>query len=196
MNKDEALNMAIEAMDYLSAVVQRQLSTKSKQEYSLVLYKDAINACKEALEQNDNLLTIAYMSGVAEGKSKALEALKMAGYELDGVIADVEKFDGFDDVCLQTIKRVRSTIEEALATNKESSLVQPAQEHNFCSRCGKRASKDLNQIHTCTPPQALEQPAWQGLTADELEDIKDNSKEGWYQLVRNVEQALKEKNHG
>jgi hypothetical protein len=35
---------------------------------------------------------------------------------------------------------------------------------------------------------------WQGLTADELEDIKDNSKEGWYQLVRNVEQALKEKN--
>ena len=38
------------------------------------------------------------------------------------------------------------------------------------------------------------QPAWQGLTADELEDIKDNSKEGWYQLVRNVEQALKEKN--
>ena len=51
MNKDEALKMAIEAMDYLSAVVQRQLSTKSKQEYSLVLYKDAINACKEALEQ-------------------------------------------------------------------------------------------------------------------------------------------------
>jgi hypothetical protein len=35
---------------------------------------------------------------------------------------------------------------------------------------------------------------WQGLTADELEDIKDNSKEGWYQLVRNVEQALRERN--
>ena len=33
------------------------------------------------------------------------------------------------------------------------------QEHNFCSRCGKRASKDPNHIHTCTPPQALEQPA-------------------------------------
>jgi hypothetical protein len=43
--------MTIEAMDYLSAVVQRQLSTKSKQKYSLVLYKDAINACKVALEQ-------------------------------------------------------------------------------------------------------------------------------------------------
>ena len=31
-------------------------------------------------------------------------------------------------------------------------LEQPAQERNFCSRCGKRASKDLNSIHTCTPP--------------------------------------------
>lgn len=26
---------------------------------------------------------------------------------------------------------------------------QPAQERNFCSRCGKRT----NEIHTCTPPQ-------------------------------------------
>jgi hypothetical protein len=34
----------------------------------------------------------------------------------------------------------------------KEALEQPAQEHNFCSRCGKRASKDLNQIHTCTPP--------------------------------------------
>ena len=28
-------------------------------------------------------------------------------------------------------------------------LTQPAQERNFCSRCGKRT----NDIHTCTPPQ-------------------------------------------
>ena len=34
----------------------------------------------------------------------------------------------------------------------EEALERPAQERNFCSRCGKRASKDLNQIHTCTPP--------------------------------------------
>jgi hypothetical protein len=26
------------------------------------------------------------------------------------------------------------------------------QERNFCSRCGKR-TKDLTNIHTCTPPQ-------------------------------------------
>jgi hypothetical protein len=42
------------------------------------------------------------------------EALKMAGYDLDGVIADVEKFDGFDNVCLETIKRVRNVIAETL----------------------------------------------------------------------------------
>jgi len=48
------------------------------------------------------------------------EELNMAAYDLDGVIADVEKFDGFDDVCLQTIKRVRSTIAKAIE--------QPAQQ--------------------------------------------------------------------
>jgi len=55
------------------------------------------------------------------------EALKMAGYDLDGVITDVEEFDGFDDVCLQTIKRVRSTIAEALEI-VNCDLKQPAQE--------------------------------------------------------------------
>jgi len=29
---------------------------------------------------------------------------------------------------------------------------QPAQERNFCPRCGKRTA-DLTTIHTCTPPQ-------------------------------------------
>ena len=31
-------------------------------------------------------------------------------------------------------------------------LAQPAQERNFCPRCGKR-TRDLTVIHTCTPPQ-------------------------------------------
>ena len=29
---------------------------------------------------------------------------------------------------------------------------QPAQEQNFCPRCGKRTA-DLTTIHTCTPPR-------------------------------------------
>jgi hypothetical protein len=146
------------------------------------------------------------------------EELKMAGYDLDGVIADVEKFDGFDDVCLQTIKRVRSTIAKAL---------EAEQERNFCSRCGKRASKDPNHIHTCTPPQPLEQPAqepvalstsnnpfnserhglevlrnthphqWQGLTDDEIARlvlINEVDKSGDTGFAKLIQQALKEKN--
>jgi hypothetical protein len=31
-------------------------------------------------------------------------------------------------------------------------LAQPAQERNFCPRCGKRTA-DLTVIHTCTPPR-------------------------------------------
>jgi rRNA maturation endonuclease Nob1 len=31
----------------------------------------------------------------------------------------------------------------------QAALAQPAQERNFCPRCGKRT----NDIHTCTPPQ-------------------------------------------
>jgi len=41
--------------------------------------------------------------------------------------------------------------EKAIAAIKEA-LAQPAQERNFCSRCGKRTA-DLTVIHTCTPPQ-------------------------------------------
>ncbi len=44
---------------------------------------------------------------------------------------------------------------KAINACKEA-LEQPAQ-RNFCERCGKRASKDLNHIHTCTPPQELKE---------------------------------------
>ena len=38
-----------------------------------------------------------------------IEAAKLAK-ELDGVIADVEEGDGFDDVCLDTVKYVRDQL--------------------------------------------------------------------------------------
>jgi hypothetical protein len=34
------------------------------------------------------------------------ERLRGQRFELMGVVADVEQFDGFDDTCLETIKRV------------------------------------------------------------------------------------------
>jgi hypothetical protein len=38
-----------------------------------------------------------------------------------------------------------------------NALAQPAQERNFCSRCGTR-TKDMTTIHTCTPPQEKTMP--------------------------------------
>lgn len=61
------------------------------------------NACKEALEQT------------AQEPSK----LKMAGFDLDGVIADGYR-EGLDNVSLSTIKRVRKIIADYVE--------QPAQE--------------------------------------------------------------------
>jgi hypothetical protein len=89
--------------------------------------------------------------------TQTANALKMASYELDGVIADVEQFDGFDDVCLQTIKRVRNVIAEA-----------------------------------------LNQPAWQGLTDDEINEILEKTPYieygSWIEFAQDIEQELKDKN--
>jgi hypothetical protein len=68
------------------------------------------------------------------------EALKMAIKVIENLNYDA--FGYFPD---------ESANDEAIKACKEA-LERPAQERNFCSRCGKRASKDLNQIHTCTPP--------------------------------------------
>ena len=38
-----------------------------------------------------------------------MEKTRLLGYELEGVVKDIEKF-GFDDVCLTTIKRVRDEL--------------------------------------------------------------------------------------
>jgi hypothetical protein len=106
------------------------------------------------------------------------EALKMAGYDLDGVIADVEKFDGFDNVCLETIKRVRNVIAETLE--------QPAQGIEL--EWYNKGWTDANW-------------EWQGLTDDEVREIRERYRgddwlEGFWKFYHDVEQALKEKNHG
>jgi hypothetical protein len=49
------------------------------------------------------------------------------------------------------IKKIEDLIQER---DTWKALAQPAQERNFCSRCGKRTA-DLTVIHTCTPPQEI-----------------------------------------
>ena len=52
---------------------------------------------------------------------------------------------------------VASLVREGINKHRARELAdhfaaQPAQERNFCPRCGKRTA-DLTVIHTCTPPQ-------------------------------------------
>ena len=52
---------------------------------------------------------------------------------------------------LENMPGFRADIDNAITAIK-AALAQPAQERNFCLRCGKR-TQDLTVIHTCTPPQ-------------------------------------------
>ena len=52
--------------------------------------------------------------------------VKMLAYELMGVVADVEEGDGFDQVCLDTIKRVQDQLFELakqLTDNQDSAKI-------------------------------------------------------------------------
>jgi hypothetical protein len=142
------------------------------------------------------------------------EALKIAGYDLDGVIADVEKFDGFDDVCLQTIKRVRSTIAKALEqpAQEPKVIVSPQNDRILFQDTtnGKYMMVDVNsnlladiissQLNKFFDEIYTHPHQWQGLTDDEIDTLEHNDFTCWGRddlivFGRAIEQALKEKNH-
>jgi hypothetical protein len=51
----------------------------------------------------------AFVDDFAAAPQAAPADLKMLGFELDGVIHDAER-DGFDAVCMETVKRVRAAL--------------------------------------------------------------------------------------
>ena len=53
---------------------------------------------------------------------------------------------------LDTTEGVLTQIDNMTCGLAREKPAQPAQERNFCPRCGKR-TRDLTTIHTCTPPQ-------------------------------------------
>jgi len=75
MTKDEALKLALDALEYADACLKKQLTTKTKHEYAQDLLLGAGTAIKEALahpaqEPEPDELTIAYMSGLLDGKKQ------------------------------------------------------------------------------------------------------------------------------
>jgi hypothetical protein len=94
---------------------------------------------------------------------KNCESLQPSSFRLEH---DAETRKPYEDLCCNTCHFVVATVQgrEALAQPAQDGkckcvchdgcaacrqMAQPAQESNFCSRCGKRT----NDIHTCTPPQ-------------------------------------------
>jgi hypothetical protein len=115
-------------------------------------------------------------------------ALEMAGFELDGVIADIKMGDEFDRVSFDTVVRVRKTIADYVA--------RPAQEPvAYCKHGVPKGVCTLGE-KDCNPA-----PSWQGLSDDEIEDLCQkywDSAKGYSiaDIIDMAEQALKEKNHG
>jgi len=60
--------------------------------------------------------------------------------------------DHFINQAITTLRLAIDVQNMASESTYKPALAQPAQERNFCSRCGKRTA-DFTMIHTCTPPQ-------------------------------------------
>jgi hypothetical protein len=56
------------------------------------------------------------------------KAIRMLGFELDGVLADVKhSAQGFDAVCLETVERVRASLAALAAAPQSSALPEPSE---------------------------------------------------------------------
>jgi hypothetical protein len=128
MTKDEALKLALEALENELAVDMSnyaEIGEAAEQMY------DAITAIKEALAQP-----------AQEPVILADKALKRIFLEVNRLAMTTYTAEGNQMICIEPslYKQLRKAIE---------ALAQPEQERNFCPRCGKRTA----DIHTCTPPQ-------------------------------------------
>ena len=141
---------------------------------------------------------------------KMLDAMRLSYSDLIYNEAGLEKAEEFEDAI--------SLVKKALATNEESSLVQPAQEpisfemdelteewygvlddKTALIIYGGNRGYWSNKIYTHSTPDSTPAHQWQGLTDDEVDDFMFQScdAENGYSitdLIRLVEQALKEKN--
>jgi hypothetical protein len=83
------------------------------------------------------------------------EALKMAIEYIEK--SQYEKHDEVINACKEALEQPQPRLFLDLSNSHGNHPVEQPAQRNFCERCGKRASKDSNHIHTCTPPQALKE---------------------------------------
>lgn len=136
-------------------------------------------------------------------ENKTQEALKMAIEFIDNVHEGEWLYVGFDR------EDVINACKEALATNEECSVVQPAQEpvayvsqhilNHFYAGSTSYIDNENDGIRTI--PLYTHPHPWQGLTDDEIHNIADYSFpfpsemfDEIFAFARAIEQELKEKN--
>ena len=76
-------------------------------------------------------------------QDEIIEMAKEAGMEQDGNMWFSNLYKTDMDVHISHLEAFAKLV---------AAKVLSEQQRNFCSRCGKR-TKDLTNIHTCTPPQ-------------------------------------------
>lgn len=200
MTKDEALKMAIEALQNISESL-----TEKQVWFSSDVY-EAINTCKEALEQQeigdaeikqmlDDIEWYQQEQRKLIDRIKALEQPAMPNNcrPLEEVIAEYEK----DPAKKEALDKARVRLREWLE--------QPAQEPVAWSCAGElfdnlEEAEDTNRalgyaIFPLYTHPHQEFHAWNSLTDDEYKQIVEVGFKLGYEACK-CEQALKEKNHG
>jgi hypothetical protein len=178
VSKDTALKMAIEALEKTKFPVGDKRN-------------DAITACKEALERPNNMVAVPLDK--LQDMQRRLKALeqptepRLVSYALDGSTCTLN-IDGeeiyFNCEQLSQTTSLEDVIKEFEKDPEMKNLMQ------------QERAKLLAHFET------LEQPAWQGLTDDEIGeaqppiDVKISMDEFMDTFARAIEQTLKEKNHG
>jgi len=135
MTKDEALKLALEALENISTALREDDVLGSDSELMLV----AITAIREALAQPVQ-------------EPEYWNVIDPAG---NVVASETDAIRGWARIA----GSYKPTVEGLLGLHEQGWRVlpkvtppMPEQERNFCPRCGKRTA-DLTTIHTCTPPQ-------------------------------------------
>ena len=98
----------------------------------------------QVYKDHGDALTIAYQSGYYDGKKAAQPAQEPPKYSFKAYLTEDNRIGVV--ACVVRPNGGAHILEEIIDAPK------PAQESNFCPRCGKRTT-DLTDIHTCTPPQ-------------------------------------------
>ena len=149
MTKDEALKLALEALEGLfgipdywtseggGGVAVWRLGGSDAPRQAITAIKEALAQPEQAWRESASDYERGFIDGMAKqaqsSVDKAVNAMTPPEYEF-------------------------VTYGKAWATDGENVYVdgvrqEPPDERNFCPRCGKRRGGDVNYIHTCTPPQ-------------------------------------------